>query len=498
MGKSRLPLHLEELLQRASDLGEFPGSERAALEELLREPEQAARHADLTEAARALRSLPALRAPEGFAATVSSSIAQDAAVSRLRASSLLAPPDFARSVMERIQEAQHAEAAAALQELPRVPVPEGFAAHVARRIARDAHRQEVHNPAPLYLFGGVLAAGGVAIASLFWPHLRTGADALADLLNSLPPEAAGVYLLLLAVGALALLLQRVRFVAPAALGAFAVAGVLLLPGVSANFGPGTLAAGQTSPTLLRVGGDVRVAGTVHGDVITLGGSVVLEPGARVTGEVISLLGDVRGASEAALSDPPTAILGHVEGQTAVPQGRPLARVGAASAFQPLLELARSEYWPALNFALLCILTLLLYQSGHLSSMRRSLGAAPARHLLLGLLLLLIGVPAAVIAGLSVIGAPAALLLILGLFALQGAGLALLLTSVGNRLTVWLRLPQHPVSGAALGLTLFLVTLPFPLIATALWLIGGALGSGALLTYLRRFAERHRTLSALTA
>lgn len=68
-----------------------------------------------------------------------------------------------------------------------------------------------------------------------------------------------------------------------------------LPGAdSLRTGDVTIPAGESvSGDLVTLRGDLRVAGSVDGDVVALGGNVIVEPGARITGSVIAAGGTVQ-------------------------------------------------------------------------------------------------------------------------------------------------------------------------------------------------------------
>lgn len=61
-----------------------------------------------------------------------------------------------------------------------------------------------------------------------------------------------------------------------------------------RFGGRVIAAGDSvAGPILVVAGDLRVAGTVAGSAVVIGGDLIVEPGGRVTGDVIAALGHVR-------------------------------------------------------------------------------------------------------------------------------------------------------------------------------------------------------------
>ncbi len=72
-------------------------------------------------------------------------------------------------------------------------------------------------------------------------------------------------------------------------------GGVSLPGAdSLRSGDVTVAAGDSvSGDLVTLRGDLRVAGSVDGDVVALGGNIIVEPGARINGSVIAAGGTVQ-------------------------------------------------------------------------------------------------------------------------------------------------------------------------------------------------------------
>lgn len=72
------------------------------------------------------------------------------------------------------------------------------------------------------------------------------------------------------------------------------AGIALPAADQVRNGDVTVAAGESvDGDLVTLGGDLRVAGAVLGDVVALGGNVEVEPGARITGSVVASGGSVR-------------------------------------------------------------------------------------------------------------------------------------------------------------------------------------------------------------
>ena len=507
---SREKLENTDLLHRTLEGEELTPLERESVRQAIQHPKTGpditARMREWRSAMQSLESLPRAEAPPGFADALSRQIAVEAALERVAHRSILPPPDFATQLAARISEDAHPEVAAAFSRLPRLQAPAHIAATLSARIARESRGLEEHNPAPLYLVGGVLLAAGVGVASYAWPFVQSGGGVLLELVRSLPPTALLMYSLLLVLSLGFFWLTRAtegRIVRPmwqfgGAL-SFALVLALSLPGLSGYFGSALLESGKTTSSLFRVGGNITVSGAVTGNVTALGGNVILEPGAEVRGQVISVLGNVKlPADDSSLLETGhvTAVLGQVQGASLSATPRDLPSVGAAAAFQPLLELSRSEQWPLLHLGLLATFALLLFQSGGMGALSNTLRREGLRALSSGMLLLGLGLPLLLLLSLSKVSSGLAMIGLVLLASLMSAGLALTLSRLGMGLS-WLgsksgrdlssRLEGIPLARegfqVALGLGLFALTLPFPLVATLVWAIGGALGLGTLVMYL---------------
>ncbi|GGJ45578.1 hypothetical protein [Deinococcus roseus] len=433
----------------------------------------------------ALQNLPALKVPEGFTAQLVQRIQDDHLGDQLKSLTVKAPEGFSDSVLQHMQERSTTEVQAALQGLPALKVPEGFAAHVASRIARDAQAQETHNPAPLYLVGMALLAAAFALFSFVFPNMQVGVNVLADLARNISGLALGV------MGGLALvsvfaLFSRIKFAPQITYAAFAVAMLMVYPNIQQAFGPATIAPREQVSNVVRVGGDVVVRGHVTGDVLALGGNIKLIQGSQVDGRIVTLLGDVT-KDPGVQASVPTAILGRVNGELPI-QNTVLPSVGVASAFVPLLNLMKNEYWPAFYFAFLCVFTLLVYQSGHGSTLVRQAFREPNRNLALGYVAFLVALPVLLIS--TLVGN--AVLLGLGIVLLVAltAGLSISLLMLGATFTRRLHGQSHPATFAIIGLGLYLVLLSFPAAASVLWFAGGCYGLGVLLNYIRKTNVTH--------
>jgi hypothetical protein len=423
-----------------------------------------------------LLGLLSVQTPVNFAALVSEQIAADA--NPLGVLELVRAPDnFARFTSEQI-----AVTVNPLVVLPAVQAPAYFATRVARQIAQDAAVQAEHDRTPLYFLGTLLAGVALAVGALTWSDAQAAGVALFEVLRSLPES------LLLPVGLVALfavvatLAKPVaRF--PSAMAAFAVAAAFVMPQLSGWFGSTRVDGAVQLASVVRFAGDITVASEVRGDVIAIGGSVRLEPGARVSGRILTFLGDVNlpeGTSVQAVS----AVLGNLSSGTKDMNQKSFALPGlsAASAFRPLRNLIAANTWQWWYFGLLAALAMMLSLLPRVQkSLEPAFNQEAGRSLGLGLLLLFLTVPVVALGGLSVLGTPFAL--VLGIFTVLAfsSGTAIAIVLFGQRI-----LPNHWLLFLP-GLLIFAASMFFPAIAMTLWLLAGAWGAGALLMALRQGA-----------
>ena len=351
-----------------------------------------------------------------------------------------------------------------------LPSPAGPAFLTGTEPFNPPDRPLRHNPAPLFMVVSMLVALTLMGVTSVWPNLAAGAVVAQALLAQVSPVALAGLALLLVTSALVSwrpgpVAQRVGA------GAFALSAALTLPTLYGVVSHGSVTFGQ----------DLQVSGPVRGNVINVGGSVYLRPGAQVKGEVIALLGDVHRDAGAQVSGRVNALLGHAPDdraalQTGVPQG--LAAVTAA-AFRPVLGWLGSAAWPQVFVTLTGGALLLLFVSGLAPMLARRQRYAPVRTLALGVLALsaLLG-PAC---GLTLAGLLGPALIALALTALLIAlGLSVSAYDVGRALALRVRLPVPDAVGAFIGLSAVAATLSVPPLAFALALVGGAWGAGTLL------------------
>jgi hypothetical protein len=451
-----------------------------------------------------LLGLPRVHAPDGFAAQVASDIALE---NRLGSLALKRVPEgFAANLAMAISlEAELRQAPVILNSEPteqavrgleRVTVPSGFAARIASGIASEARAQplvqtraslpvpthpEERNLTPFYFLAGTLGSAALALTALAWPYAQVAGATALEIGRTLPNGLIATILAVLALAGVASS-GRVRLSLPVSLAAFALCAAVALPQIAPSFGAGRVAANETQGTVVRVGGDLSVAGHVTGDAISLGGNVRLEPGARVDGRIVTLLGDVNLPNKPAVAGGVSAVLGstHVEGATSDPRPT-MPNLSAASALKPLRALVSANYWQWFYLGIVCALVAVVgLLPGWLEALETPFWHESGRSIGLGLLALTLSVPLGLLAALTLIGAPLGLSLLSLAAVAFTLGLSVSAVQLGRVLRGAFRLPRNAMLEACLGLGVLALTLLWTPLGVAAWVLGGAWGAGALL------------------
>jgi hypothetical protein len=422
--------------------------------------------------------------PPNFATSLAVRIAEDANPF-VGLEPIQAPTGFASTIAARI--AMDAAHLPMLATLPRVETPPLFASSLALRIAQDANpelAEAEHDRTPLYFLATLLGGVALALAALTWRDVQAAGAALFEVLRVMP-ESLLLPVLMVGVFAAFGTMARRSVRLPVAMGAFGVAAVAVIPQVLPFFGNTRVDGSAQLSSIVRFAGDITVASEVRGDVIAIGGSVRFEPGARVSGRVLTFIGDVNLPDQTS-ARAVSAVLGSLTTTTSsgientAQKSVNLPGLSAASALRPLRELISAGSWQWWYFALIAALAIGLMLAPKLyRALEMPLTLEAGRSLSLGLLLAFLAVPTFALGGLSIIGAPFALLLgVLGLIGFS-SGAALALLCLGGLLTPnsrWLM----PLPGL-LGFALAILFPPFGLIV---WLLAGAWGVGAILISLR--------------
>jgi hypothetical protein len=439
-----------------------------------------------------LSSMPRASAPDSFAAKLSHAIADNALESKIPAiPRVSAPTDFAQKLAANI--ALDAELSkppvvtfeSVLAGIPRVSVPASFASNLATKIESDAVKDELEreNPdrTPLYFVFTLLAGAGLGLIGLSWNYASVTARAVIDLVQALPASLIVSALVVTLLAAFASGSRR-NVGALASTIAFGVCAALVLPQAAPFFGS-SVVEGVHNASIVRFGGDITVSGTVNGDVVSIGGNVRLEPRASVTGKVMTFLGDVNLPADTRKVGGVSAVLGrfHSDAVQSIPaQSANLPGLSAASALQPFKNLFSSSNWHWVYLLVIAACAAALQLFNWEKQLERHFKLEAGRATGIGLLLVILTLPLATLGGLSLVGAPFAILLSsFTIFALT-FGMGLSCSLLGHSILKRLEFTLEPWVGSLLGLSLYALTLFVPVLAVSLWLLGGAWGAGALI------------------
>ncbi len=439
-----------------------------------------------------LATIPRVSAPDRFAAQMAQAIAQNAFESKIPLiPRVTAPVGFAQQLAAGI--ALDAELnkppavtlESVLTAIPRINAPATLAANLAAKIEADAIKDalERENPdrTPLYFVFTLLAGAGLGLIGLSWNYASVTARAVIDLVQALPASLIVSALVVTLLAAFASGSRR-NVGALASTVAFGICAALVLPQAAPFFGSSVIA-GVHNASIVRFGGDITVSGTVNGDVVSIGGNVRLEPRASVTGKVMTFLGDVNLPADTRKVGGVSAVLGrfHSDAVQSIPaQSANLPGLSAASALQPFKNLFSSSswHWVYLLAIAACAAALQLFRWEKQLEHHFKLEAGRATGI--GLLLVILTLPLATLGGLSLVGAPFAILISsFTIFALT-TGMGLSCSLLGHSILKRLKLKLEPWVGSLLGLGLYALTLLVPVLAVSLWLLGGAWGAGALI------------------
>jgi hypothetical protein len=435
-------------------------------------------------------------APDDFAAKMAVSIAQDALSTQIPTARVTAPPGFARTISASIAldaelNAPFAKLETEVFALPRVVAPANFAVSLTNHWQVQPPEDENPDRTPLYFVGTLLVGAGLGLIGMAWGYASVTARAVIDLVQGLPQSlivSAFVVTLLAAIASF----SRRNVGALASTIAFAVCAALVLPQAMPFFGS-SVVSGVHNSSIVRFGGDITVSGTVNGDVVSIGGNVRLEPRASVTGKVMTFLGDVNLPADTRKVGGVSAVLGRYHSDTieTIPvQSANLPGLSAASALQPFKNLLewKDWHWVYLLVIATCSAALqLMNWGGRLEHhFKREAGRATG----IGLLLVILTLPLATLGGLSLVGAPFAILLSsFTIFALT-FGMGLSCTQLGQTILEMFGLKLDTWVGSTLGLALYALSMfVTPVLAVSLWLLGGSWGAGALILAWRQHELR---------
>ncbi len=443
-----------------------------------------------------LAQIPRVSAPDSFAAKISHAIANNALQADIPAiPRVSAPAGFARQLAASIALDAELSSPSALLEaqlssIPRVNAPATFASSLAAKIQADVVELENPDRTPLYFVFTLLAGAGLGLIGLSWNYASVTARAVIDLVQALPVSLIVSALIVTLLAAFASGSRR-NVGALASTIAFGVCAALVLPQAAPFFGSSVIA-GVHNSSIVRFGGDITVSGTVNGDVVSIGGNVRLEPRASVTGKVMTFLGDVNLPADTRKVGGVSAVLGRFHSdavQTIPAQSANLPGLSAASALQPFKNLFGSSNWHWVYLLVIAVCAAALQLFNWEKQLERHFKLEAGRATGIGLLLVILTLPLATLGGLSLVGAPFAILISsFTIFALT-VGMGLSCSLLGRSILKRLGLKLEPWVGSVLGLGVYALTLFVPVLAVSLWLLGGAWGAGALILAWRQHELR---------
>ncbi len=244
--------------------------------------------------------------------------------------------------------------------------------------------------------------------------------------------------------------------------------------------------GAVRGDVVTMGGDVEVAeGAVRGDVLTMGGDLVVSGEGTVGGEALTMGGDVEVAEGAEILGGASALGGGVYGGGG--EGRAFGASGlpsfgpAASFGHGLGEFLGDAFSSLLNHLLLFVFGLFLMglTPERFEALQVTIIRKPAPSFGYGLLGLLAAVVTLVVAAITIVGIPAAILGAIALPVVVYVGLAAFAAVFGAALPSE-RLRSRPVLQLGAGVLALWVVSLLPVAGGIATVVAAAVGTGALI------------------
>ena len=225
--------------------------------------------------------------------------------------------------------------------------------------------------------------------------------------------------------------------------------------------------GTVTQDVTAIGGDVVINGTVGHDVTSVGGRVTLGPHASVGHDVIVVAGSIS-------RDPKAQIGGQVV------YGQPTVPFAAASGSR-LAQLSRLSlaFGIAIAIAITIIaLVLLLVFPRQLQTTGATVARRPLETLAVGCGGTIAGLAIAIVLVITVIGIPVSLAVIVAMTAGWLFGWAAIFVTTGQRVLRALHGPRHLIPGLLIGALLVGILANIPGLGVVVILVGGSLALGA--------------------
>jgi hypothetical protein len=241
----------------------------------------------------------------------------------------------------------------------------------------------------------------------------------------------------------------------------------------------TIAADETVHDVNVFGGSVVIHGTATGNVTVLGGSLHVKKGAHVVGSATAMGGSIDVSDGAEVDGDVNVVGGSLDRHKGAKIGGTVrknddVRVGASSSSANrsfLREVSDATTRAAMLFVFGAVLFALM--GNRMNALRIEVASRPMRSFALGLVGGILGIAAILLVGVTIIGIPVAVVMLLGAIFAAYAGICAVLATVGKALIG--HKTDNPHIHLLVGCALFLVSGALPivngLVTVAVVLIG---------------------------
>lgn len=233
-------------------------------------------------------------------------------------------------------------------------------------------------------------------------------------------------------------------------------------------------AGETVDEAVSVGGSVSIAGRVLKDVVSVGGSVLLEPGAEVLGNAVAVGGR--------LDVQPGAVLKGDRVSISLSLGELVDKAGAfvtGGAFAlPWFLLGVAATLVRALAVFVVGLLLLAVMPRRMARIREVLGVRTGASIGAGIAMIVGIGPLCVVLAVTVIGIPVIPIALLGLFVAFVIGAVVFALALGGKIR-FLGGDRSPIVALALGTVLCSLVDQIPFVGTPLVFLGALVAAGAV-------------------
>ena len=223
--------------------------------------------------------------------------------------------------------------------------------------------------------------------------------------------------------------------------------------------------GETVHDVTVFGGSASIAGTATGNVTVVGGSAKLKAGSHVLGSATAMGGSIDVADGAQVDGDVNVVGGSLDRHKGAKIGGAVrknddVRVGSSSSGRSVLrEVSDATTRAAIMFIFGAVLFALMGE--RMNALRVEAASRPMRSFALGLVGGLAAIAGIALVGVTIIGIPIAVVLLLGLVFATYAGICAVLATVGKALVG--HKTDNPHIHLLVGCALFLVSGAIPLV-----------------------------------